>query len=62
MTTLSPNAPIIMWSAFLGLWVAFLDGFYGTGDDKEEAAAMWLAIYESTTRQIPTVDWTLTDF
>lgn len=45
MTALADKHPFIMWSPFLGMWVAFRGGYYGTGDDKEEAAVMWAIIY-----------------
>ena len=45
MTATAPNQPFIMWSPFLGLWVAFRDGYWATGDDPEEAVAMWAIIY-----------------
>ena len=47
MTALADHQPFIRWSPGLGLWVAYRDGYVGTGDDKEEAAAMWAVIFEN---------------
>ena len=53
MTALAPNQPRIWYDEETGLWFAYRDGYFATGDDKEEAAEIWKAIYETTTFQIP---------
>jgi len=49
MTAPSPPAdghPFIVWSPFLGLWVAWRCGYYATGDHPFEAAEVWEIIYK----------------
>jgi len=47
MTALMDNHPFIMYSPFLGLWMAWRYGYYATGDDHHEAAMMWEIIYNT---------------
>jgi hypothetical protein len=47
MTALADHHPLCMFSPFLGLWVAWGQGYMATGDHHHEACELWEIIYKT---------------
>ena len=47
MTALADHQPRIWYDKDEGLWFAYRDGYFATGDDPHEAAEIWAIIYNT---------------